>query len=142
MRSVTRRGVNSPSPQRAPALPPDRDENVIMGRPNRQRDSLCDAVTFSSGAAWGYLAAGVILAALYVWLIWLAARRHRGSARWVLAVLFVLTVAAALVGLPENFRERRIDLVIDWLQVLAEAVALVLIFTGNARDWFAPSSAS
>lgn len=100
-----------------------------------------EAMAFPSAEAWIAVATGAVLVALYVWLIWLVARKRVGWVRYVLLVLFLLTLAAAFVDLPADLRTRSIDLAVNGLQCLAEAVALVLVFTGNARGWFAKAAA-
>jgi hypothetical protein len=105
---------------------------ILLGLTDIYTTARRGGVSFPSGVA-----AAVILTGVYVVLIWLAARRRKSWPRYVLAVLFVLTLAAALVSLPTDLRERPFDVLVNGLQCLAEAVALVLVFTGNARAWFA-----
>ena len=101
-----------------------------------------EQMTFPSAEAWIAVATGAILTALYAWLIWLVARKRKGWVRYVLLALFLLTLAAAIVSLPTDIREHRIDFAVSALQCLAEGVALFLGFTGNARPWFTPAIAA
>ena len=110
---------------------------ILLGLVDIYTTAQREAVTFPSAQAWIYVAVAIILTGVYVLLIWLAARRRKSWPRYVLAVLFLLTLAAALVSLPTDLREHPLDVVVNALQCVAEAVALVLIFTGNARAWFA-----
>jgi hypothetical protein len=95
-----------------------------------------EQMAFPSAEAWIMIVVAAILTALYVWLIWLVARKHKGWVRYVLLVLFLLTVAAALVSLPSDLREHPVEFANNILQCIAEGVALFLAFTGNARPWF------
>lgn len=89
-------------------------------------------VVFVEGGAFAYIV-------LFVWLI---ARRQKNWARWLFLIL-------GLLGLPLYFRTLRQILRFNPLagsfcivQFLLELVAMLLIFTGNARNWFKqPASA-
>jgi hypothetical protein len=77
----------------------------------------------------------IIFAAIWVLFIWLAARRHKGWARYVLAILFVLSLLAYLQGYAE-IAERPVEGLVNGVQLVMQLVALILVFTGNAREWF------
>lgn len=63
--------------------------------------------------------------------IWQAAREHKNWARWVLLILYAIALPASLQpGLT------LVAVIMRAGQFLAAAVALFLIFTGNARPWF------
>jgi len=87
----------------------------------------------------------VIILAL---LIWLAARRRKSWARWVLAVLIVwnfgstLYTAVWLVVNSSTFAQvlgekSLIEGALHAVRAVIELVALILVYTGNAREWFA-----
>jgi hypothetical protein len=70
--------------------------------------------------------------------IWLAARRRKNWARWVLLVVFIFSTHGYLRILLPHWRAHGPDAFALGLavQIPAQLVALTLIFTGNARDWF------
>jgi hypothetical protein len=60
-----------------------------------------------------------------------AAREHKNWARWVLLILYAIALPASVQS------DLTLIPVILWAgQFLAAAVALFLIFTGDARAWF------
>ena len=84
---------------------------------------------------------------LFVWtgalatrmlLIWLVARRRKNSARKLLMAMFVISTVA--------FTGQKIDISpadgFFFVSYLCQIVALLLIFTGNAREWFEPPAIS
>jgi hypothetical protein len=98
------------------------------------------AGTIFDSDAWIPLLVAVIHAAVYVWLIWIVARRRMGWSRNVLAVLFLLSVAGdvfAYYYVPSDVYEDRIDelvaLVTSTLEPVILGAALILLVTGNAR---------
>jgi len=78
----------------------------------------------------------IIFVAIWVMFIWLAARRRKGWARYVLAILFILGLVAYAQGYSEMV-ERLVEALVNGVQLVMQLVALVLVFTGNAREWFA-----
>lgn len=71
-----------------------------------------------------------------VLMIWLTARRRKNWARWLLLIL-------ALLGLPAYVHMFGRMISVDFLagllssvQCVVQAIAFVLLFSGNARDWF------
>lgn len=96
------------------------------------------AVARPVGGAAFVIVDQAVSAAILVWLIWLTARRHRNWARWVLLVLTALGVIFYLLSLHEVMRIAPLTGALGLVQCAAEIAALVLIFTGNAREWFAP----
>lgn len=78
--------------------------------------------------------AGFVALYLYAFLalcIWQAAREHKNWARWLLLIFFAMVLPASV--------QSDLILVVMILragQFVAAAVALFLIFTGNARPWF------
>lgn len=72
-------------------------------------------------------------------LIWLVARRRKGWVRYIIAALFLLGLLPAIGSLPDELRAQPIEGALTALQLVLQAVALVLVFTGNAAAWFAPA---
>jgi chromate transport protein ChrA len=79
--------------------------------------------------------------AIIVLFIWLIARRRKNWARWVWLSLFILGLPFAFPELSRLLRSGLIVATLVCAQNLAQIVALYLIFTGNAREWFARNSA-
>jgi hypothetical protein len=74
---------------------------------------------------------------LMLLLIWLIARRRIGWLRYLLAALFALGLYNALRTLPEELRSQTVDGGLNLVRLALQGLGLVLIFTGNARPWFA-----
>ena len=74
-----------------------------------------------------------------VFVIWLIARRRKNWARWLLLVFFLLGIPLSVPALAKLSRISSYDGILSGAQGLAQIVALFLIFTGDARDWFRPS---
>ena len=74
--------------------------------------------------------------ALMVLFIWLAARRHKNWARWLLLIVGIMGLPS-YVGILGHYLEPLAGVLI-LAQLLFQVIAFVLIFTGNARDWFKP----
>src|SRR5271169_2137655 len=87
------------------------------------------------------VAIGTILAPLTdVLFIWLVARRRKSWVRW-------LMLPGVVIGIPYGLLHwsRAIPVanaVLIFLLWSAETIALFLIFTGNAREWFANDAVS
>jgi hypothetical protein len=75
-----------------------------------------------------------------VLFIWLVARRHKNWARWLLLVIFILGLPIYVKTLGPMLPFNPVAGILSVLQLLCQLVALVLIFTGNARGWFEQSS--
>ena len=69
-------------------------------------------------------------------LFWLIAFRHQNWARWLLLVMFVLGLPFALIALPAQLSASPIKAGASIVQTVLQAVALYLVFTGNAKEWF------
>lgn len=78
--------------------------------------------------------ASACLILLFYALVWLAARRHKNWARWLLLASLVLSVVslAAVVGQEGWAIENLIDLVSSALT----ALGLFFSFQGDAQGWF------
>jgi hypothetical protein len=81
-----------------------------------------------------------ILFLAFILLIWLVARRRMGWVRHVLAALLVVDLLLTLSGVYLNSPYNPLDLMLEILADVMQLVALVLIFTGNARGWFIASA--
>lgn len=93
----------------------------------------------------------VVFAAIYALfvfqlvLIWLAARRRKNWARWVLLIFFLASAAAGLVydGMTGGIgwtAPSTWSAILRLVQLLFEDIGLILIFTGrSARRWFTPA---
>ena len=78
--------------------------------------------------------ASACLILLFFALVWLAARRHKNWARWMLLIALVLSTVslAAVVGQEGWQIENLIDLVSSGLT----ALGLFFSFHGDAQGWF------
>ena len=88
------------------------------------------------GGAYFVLFIQIFVFAFIVMFIWLIARRRKNWARWVLLVLFVLGIPAAARLIGQWFRVEPVVGFLNLVQGLVQVIALVLVFTGNAREWF------
>jgi hypothetical protein len=78
----------------------------------------------------------IVTFAILVLIIWLIARRRRNWARWVMLVMFILGLPFSVRMLSRMLPAEPLSVALSSVQVLAQAIAFFLIFTGNARDWF------
>jgi hypothetical protein len=83
-------------------------------------------VVFVGGFVFGML----------IWLIWLVARKAKHWARWVQLGLFVLGTPRDIRMVVHNLSDRPAAGTFGLVQFALQVAALILIFTGNARDWF------
>jgi hypothetical protein len=90
------------------------------------------------GAGFVLFIQGSVLA-MAVLFIWLIARRRKNWARWVWLITTILGIPLALSELNRLLRSNLITATLTCAGNLAQIVALYLIFTGNAREWFRPS---
>jgi hypothetical protein len=74
--------------------------------------------------------------ALLILFVWLVARRAKNWARWVDLGMFVVGTPSAIRLLANKLPDKPLLGTLNLVQVALQIVALVLIFTGNARDWF------
>jgi hypothetical protein len=94
------------------------------------------AQAFKLGGAYFVLFIQIFVFAFIVMFIWLIARRRKNWARWVLLVLFVLGIPASVRLIGQWLRLEPLVGALSVVQSLLQVVALVSVFTGNARDWF------
>ena len=78
------------------------------------------------------VAGGLIV--LFVYFVWLAARRRKNWPRWALAAVLVLSVTSLVQVIGENGLE--LDSAIEIVSCLLTAAGLYCSFTGDARGWF------
>ena len=78
------------------------------------------------------VAGGLIV--LFVYFVWLAARRRKNWPRWALAAVLVLSVTSLIQVIGENGLE--LDSAIEIVSCLLTAAGLYCSFTGDARGWF------
>jgi hypothetical protein len=90
------------------------------------------------------IAAGLVIVnfGLMLLLIWLIARRRKGWVRYVIAVLFLLGLPYALKSAQAELMIYPVEGGLSVVQLALQGVALVLVFTGNARAWFAKPAAA
>ena len=67
-------------------------------------------------------------------LTWLIARRRQNWARWVMVVMYVVGLPFFVINMSE---QGILTVSLSAVQAVLQLVALVLLFTGNARPWFA-----
>ena len=78
------------------------------------------------------VAGGLIV--LFVYFVWLAARRRKNWPRWALAAVLVLSVTSLVQVIGENGVE--LDSGIEIVSCLLTAAGLYCSFTGDAQGWF------
>lgn len=74
--------------------------------------------------------------ALFILLIWLIARKRQNWARWTFLVLFVIGLPFSVPQLLATLQTSPVSAGLSVVQIVMQAYALFLIFTGNAKDWF------
>jgi hypothetical protein len=98
--------------------------------------AAADEVGLPNNVLFGLVVAIVIIiVAIWMLFIWLAARRRKSWARYALAALFIVAFVTYIQGHAEII-ERPIEGLVNGVQLVLQLVALVLVFTGNAREWF------
>ena len=80
--------------------------------------------------------------ALFVLFIWLIARRRANWARWTFLVIFLLGLIPYVPNAIELLQRNPVSGGLNLVQLVLQAVALYLVFTGNAVDWFKKSPQS
>jgi drug/metabolite transporter (DMT)-like permease len=77
---------------------------------------------------------GLAVLVLVFYLIWFAVRRRKGWPRWVLLVLFALSLSS----LAQVIAVRGIEFggFVDIVSSVLTTLGLYLSFTGDAKDWF------
>jgi len=90
------------------------------------------------GAEHTVVVVTLVYFAFKVLLIWLAARKHQSWARWILLIIFVVSLK------PYHGFQRSshvyFELILQLGQLVGYSTALFLIFTGNSREWFRSSA--
>ena len=77
--------------------------------------------------------------ALLVWLIYKVDRGHNW-ARITCLVFFILGVPMSILHLLQSLSHSPVSGVLGLLQVVLQAVALVMLFGRNTRPWFRPAA--
>jgi hypothetical protein len=94
-----------------------------------------------------YAGVAVIWVAVQLPFFWLAVRRRKNWARWLLLAVFLAgTVYSVYLffvppipppGVDPSWRHTPSSgIVVGWLSAFAEAAAYYFLFTGDARPWF------
>ena len=86
-----------------------------------------------NGIAFSPVVAGGLIV-LFVYFVWLAARRRKNWPRWALAAVLVLSVTSLVQVIGENGLE--LDSGIEIVSCLLTAAGLYCSFTGDAQGWF------
>ncbi len=81
-----------------------------------------------------------IIVPLMVLLVYLIARRRKNWARWLLAILFVVGLPGSIPAVTDALAFNPPVAFLMGAQILTQLVALIFVFTGNARDWFSRSA--
>jgi hypothetical protein len=93
-----------------------------------------DGLVLGPGIA---LSAQALNLVFFVLFIWLTARRRKNWARWALVIAFLFSTESYVrILLPYWRTHGSIAFFFLAVQVPAQLVALIFVFTGNARDWF------
>ena len=87
------------------------------------------------GALFVLVFQSIVLASDVI-LIWLIARRRKNWARWLALISFLVGIPFSMNTYIDLFQSGALAGILDTAQDLLQLVALYLIFTGNARDWF------
>jgi hypothetical protein len=80
--------------------------------------------------------------ALFLLFIWLIARRRANWARWTFLVIFLLGLIPYMLNVVALLQRSPLSAGLNLIQLVLQALALYLIFTGNAVDWFKKSPTS
>ncbi|MBI3700258.1 MAG: hypothetical protein HY242_07410 [Afipia sp.] len=96
------------------------------------RDDAFENMPDMSAPVAKLITAGLIL--LFVYLVWLAARRHKNWARMILLASLGLSVISIIGTVGDNGIQT--DIVVDIVSALLTGFGLYLSFTGDAVGWF------
>jgi hypothetical protein len=77
---------------------------------------------------------------LRIALIWLTARKRQGWARWALLILVLVVLPQFFKSLGPLLNQNPVAWALRLAQFALDVVAFVLIFTGDSREWFNPTS--
>ena len=94
-----------------------------------------DEAVAHAGMAFVLIVQGCVFG-LFVFVIWLTARRHANWARWVLLVLFLGGLIVYIPDLARVLRVNPLAAALSVLQYFLQGAALYLVFTGDAKVWF------
>lgn len=82
------------------------------------------------------IAGAVFILAIIALIVWLIARRRKNWARWLLAVLCVAGIVAAVPVFLDVLNGNPAAAVLSGVQLILQLTALYYIFTGDAPPWF------
>jgi hypothetical protein len=94
------------------------------------------AIARPVGGAYFVLFTLLFSVAFMMFLIWLVARRRKNWARWLLLIIGVLGLPSYISRLPQLLHAQPLAGGLSAAQLPIQAIALLLVFTGNAREWF------
>jgi glucan phosphoethanolaminetransferase (alkaline phosphatase superfamily) len=78
-----------------------------------------------------------VLILLFVYLVWLAARRRQNWARMILLVSLVFSMISVAAMINETGWQ--LETFVDFVSAALTGAGLFFSFTGDAQGWFAPS---
>jgi hypothetical protein len=87
------------------------------------------------GAAFVLVVQGIVISS-EILLIWLIARRRKNWARWMALISFLVGIPFSVNAYIDLFQNNAFAGILSTVQDLLQMIALFLIFTGDARDWF------
>jgi hypothetical protein len=102
------------------------------------------ALEWAKGMSIVAFAVMYVLLCSQVALIWLASRRRKNWARWLLLAYFLVwvisgVISAGLESRSPNWEPVAIPAqVVTLARILLEDIGLILMFTGSSRRWFHP----
>jgi hypothetical protein len=83
-----------------------------------------------------FIVSAVLVLALFLPFLWLAVWRRKNWARWILFLLYLISLPLTFVGpYPYLFRIPLVGALAS-ASILIEALAFVFIFTGDAQPWY------
>jgi hypothetical protein len=74
-------------------------------------------------------------------LIWLVARQRQNWARWTFLALYLVGLPFYVPRFPAMVRENAVTAAASACQLLFQAIAFYLVFSGDASGWFQPQAA-
>lgn len=75
--------------------------------------------------------------AIYILLVWLTARRRSAVARFILAALYIMGLLFMMVSIMVGGADALAQSIPGIVITIGQGIALFLVFTGDAKSWFA-----
>jgi hypothetical protein len=75
--------------------------------------------------------------AIYILLVWLTARRRSAVARFILAAFYIMGLLFMMVSIMVTGTEGLAQSIPGIVITIGQGIALFLVFSGDARPWFA-----